>query len=46
MMWQNIVLVLDKKGLTHNMLSDNNDIYKCKPLVGQLDRSNFQMLGL
>ena len=41
MMWQNIFLVPYKKWLTYEMLSDNTDGYKCKLLVGQLDRSNF-----
>ena len=41
---QNIFLVLYKKGLTYEMLSDNTESYKCIPLVIQFF-SEFQQFA-
>ena len=34
-----------QKGLTYEILSDNIDGYKCTPLVGHLNRSDFLKLA-
>ena len=46
MIWQNILLVPYKNGLTYEMLSVNIDSYKCTLLVGQLDKGYFRKKGL
>ena len=35
-LWQNSILVIYKKEVTYEILSDNIDGYKCTLLVGQL----------
>ena len=46
MVWQNILLVPYRKGLTYEMLLVNTDGYKCTLLVGQLNRGYFRKKGL